>query len=600
VTRVPVAAFVALVVATVAAFFITQHLKVTTPLINGSPVPVPALINPLDGGTCQGVNHRFMRVSFYLLHRSDDVDVYIVDQNGTIVRTLASGRHMRRGVRKPDGLFGWNGREDNGSVAPDGTYYIRVSLIHQGRSVEISNAAGPEPVAVRNGKPHPVVTDVTPSVIAQDGTAVTIHYTGSERRSGIVRLYRTDLPGPPRLVKSFKTRWRGTQAIWDGKIRGRPAPEGTYLVGFDVTDKSCATGKFPARLPPVPGSTPHAGVSVRYLAAQPPLVPVPAGSTALVHVDAAGAPYRWTLALAGAAKTLTDGASRSAQLQVAVPPRVAGLYELTIRSGSHRTAVPLVVNASGPGSAPILVVLPALTWQGQNPVDDDGDGLPNTLPEGGPIELARPLVDGLPSGFADEAGLLSFLATAHLGYDLTTDLGLIEGVGPGLSGHSGVVLAGSVRWLPASFGSSLRAYVQRGGHLLSIGVDALRRGVTVAGARASDPTGPRRTDALGARPGALVTGNRAPIIVLSDGLGIFSDASGSLGAYPSYQVIPSVAGGAQIASEAGTSSATPSVVGFTLGQGTVVYIALSGFGSSLAHNRDAQALVRRLWSVLSG
>jgi hypothetical protein len=65
-------------------------------------------------------------------------------------------------------------------------------------------------------------------------------------------------------------------------------------------------------------------------------------------------------------------------------------------------------------------------------------------------------------------------------------------------------------------------------------------------------------------------------------------------------VIPSVAGGAQIASEAGTSSATPSVVGFTLGQGTVVYIALSGFGSSLAHNRDAQALVRRLWSVLSG
>ena len=36
------AAFAALVVATVAAFFVTQHLKVTTPLIAGAPSPLPA------------------------------------------------------------------------------------------------------------------------------------------------------------------------------------------------------------------------------------------------------------------------------------------------------------------------------------------------------------------------------------------------------------------------------------------------------------------------------------------------------------------------------------------------------------------------------
>ena len=41
VSRAPVAAFVALVIATVAAFFVTQHLKVTTPFIQGSPAPVP-------------------------------------------------------------------------------------------------------------------------------------------------------------------------------------------------------------------------------------------------------------------------------------------------------------------------------------------------------------------------------------------------------------------------------------------------------------------------------------------------------------------------------------------------------------------------------
>ena len=598
--RLPVAAFVALVVATIAAFFITQHLKVTTPLIAGAPAPAPAVFNPVGGGRCRGVSYRLMRVSFYLLHRSDDVDVYIVDQNGTIVRTLASGRHMRRDVRKPDGLFRWDGRQDNGSLAPDGVYYVRVSLIHQGRSVEISNSAGPEPVRVLSVTPHPVVTDVTPALVPQRGTAVTIHYTGNEMRSGTVRIYRTDLPGPPRLVKSFITQWHGTKAVWDGKIHRLPAPQGTYLVGFDVTNKACTTGRFPSRLPPAPGSTPHAGVSVRYLAAQPPLNPTAAGSTALVYVDAGGHPYRWTLRLAGSPQPLAGGASSSSPLRVRAPPRVAGLYVLTLRSGSGQTAVPLVVNATATPPASILVVLPALTWQGQNPVDDDGDGLPNTLPDGGPIELERPLANGLPPGFADEAAFLSWLDRSHLRYDLTTDLGLIDGVGPGLAGHAGVVLAGAERWLPDSTSSALRSYVQRGGHLLSVGIDSLRRGVTVAGGRASAPTGPRRTDALGARRSSPVTRNRAPISVLNDGLDIFTGTSGSFRGYRSYQPIPSVAAPAQVASQAGATSATPSIVGYRLGQGIVVYIALGGFGTSLAHNLDAQALVRRLWGLLAG
>ena len=40
-SRLSVAAFVALAVATAAAFFVTQHLKVTTPLLAGYPVPCP-------------------------------------------------------------------------------------------------------------------------------------------------------------------------------------------------------------------------------------------------------------------------------------------------------------------------------------------------------------------------------------------------------------------------------------------------------------------------------------------------------------------------------------------------------------------------------
>ncbi len=143
--RLPALAFAVLVVASVGAFFVVQHLKVTTPLIAGFPAPTPGVINPVDGGVCNGVDHRVMRISFYLLHRSDNVDVYVINSAGAIVRTLASGRHMGRGV---SATFAWNGRKDNGTLAPDGSYFIKVALTHQGRTIVISNVGGPEPVRV--------------------------------------------------------------------------------------------------------------------------------------------------------------------------------------------------------------------------------------------------------------------------------------------------------------------------------------------------------------------------------------------------------------------------------------------------------------------
>ena len=260
--RLSTSAFAMLVAATIAAFFITQHLKVTTPLIQGFPRPVPGVIDPLHGVPCAGKNSGSTTISFYLQHRTDTVDVYVVDDDdGTIVRTVASGRHMRKNVRIPDGVFHWNGREDDGQVAPDGTYYFRVALIHQGRTVDLD--ASNQTVKVKTVPPHPVITSVTPSLIpGSNGTRVTIHYKGNEQRGGTIRIYRTDLPGGPRLVKSFLTPWKGQQAIWDGKINGQPAPAGTYLVGLDVTDAACDTGHFPAHLPPGPATTARDTVTV--------------------------------------------------------------------------------------------------------------------------------------------------------------------------------------------------------------------------------------------------------------------------------------------------------------------------------------------------
>ncbi|MGI8411848.1 MAG: N,N-dimethylformamidase beta subunit family domain-containing protein [Solirubrobacteraceae bacterium] len=636
--RLPVVAFAALVLATIPAFFVIQHLKVSTPLIAGAPAPYPSALSPGQAG-CGGF-HRTTTISFYLLHRTDDVDVYVVDQTGTIVATLASGRHMRRGKRKPDGVFSWDGREDNGSLAPDGTYHVRVDLIHQGRMYEV-----PGPITVRTVPPRPVVTSVAPNLIPQGGTPVQIHYRGNESRGGTVRIYRTDLPGPPRLAKSFLTPWRGQTASWDGRIGPRPAPAGTYLVGLDVTDKACNTGHFPLVLPPAPGSTAHAGVTVRYLAAQPPLDPVPAGSRTTVYVDSRGRPYTWTLTRAGSranpgrrppspgrrpprtpargtsgrAASGSPGRTRSAYagratgstLVVRLPPGTAGLYQLSISSGSHRTAVPLIAYAAAaPGTvrvrtegSRVLVVLPALTWQGLNPVDDDGDGIPNTLDAGGPVLLRRPLADGLPADLNGESALLAYLDKAHLTYDLTTDLGLIDATGPSLSAYRGVVVAGSERWLPASLATALHSYVDQGGRVLSLGIDSLRRGVSVGstprGQTATGPTPPAATDALGARPGALVTHNPNLVAVLHDGLGIFTGTSGAFPGFDVLQPIPSLVPPAQILSAAGTSAAQPSIVGYRLGRGIVVEIGLAQFDASLARSVDSQELVNRLWAVLS-
>ncbi len=589
-SRLSGATFGVLVIATVGAFFVSQHLKVSTPLIAGIGSAVPGTINPVAGPTCGGVSHREARFSFYLLYKADSVDVYVIDEGGTIVRTLASGRHMRRGVRIPDGVFHWNGREDNHRVAPDGTYEIEVGLIHQGRTVTLGTASGPITIKIKKEAPRPVIERASPRLIPRLGHAVTIRYAGNEKRGGTIRLYRTDLGQAPRLVKTFLTPWSGQTAVWDGRIHGRPAPAGTYLVGMEVTDAACNTGYFPSRLPPRPGSTPHAGVTVRYLAAQPPLEPVPAGSSAPVRVDSAGRTYHWLLFRAGSDRPVASGAGADATLQVPLPAGRAGLYELQLHAGPHSTAVPLVAASSA--RVPILVVLPSLTWQGLNPVDETGDGVPATLTAGAPVALARPLAHGLPPGFGDEAGLLAYLDRARQRYDVTTDLALSAGTGPGLQGRTAVVLAGAEQWLPAATLTALRSYVSGGGHVLSFGIGSLQRGVTIRNGRAVDPTAPKSTDALGAVRGTPVYDNRAPLTAAADQLGLFQ---GPLTGYRSYQPLPSVvAPASQILAAAGARPNQPGIIAYDLGRGTVVQIAVDGFGASLRRNAPARALTARI------
>jgi hypothetical protein len=229
-------AFAALAAATVAAFFVTQHLKVADPLYNGLPRPDPAVIAPAGNG-CGG-QYRSARLSFYLQLRSDNVAVSIVSADGAVVRTLTHSRHMRKGIRSP---FPWNGRTDSGQAAPDGQYYWRVTFIGQGRTLEL-----PRPVTVRDTPPRPRVVSVTPRTLSVPGSAV-IRFTGNEGRVVGVQIYRVAASGAVRLASQFRASGAG-RARWNGRLRGHPATPGTYLAGLTVTDRACNTGRFPATL----------------------------------------------------------------------------------------------------------------------------------------------------------------------------------------------------------------------------------------------------------------------------------------------------------------------------------------------------------------
>lgn len=603
-------AFALLVVATLGAFVVTQKLKSSPPLVVRPHLAV--VFSPAPDARV-----RRAKVSFWIVN-DDDVSVSIVDGEGRIVRRLLDGHRLPERTRI---TRWWDGRTEDGEIAPDGVYRVRIALIHQGRTIEL-----PRTIRLDTSAPRPVVTDVEPH--AGDGPAflpqrgvdeVTIHVRGTEGRRARVLIHRTDVT-PPRQVGQITIPFHARKATWDGTLDGRPAPPGTYLMGLLVEDRSGNPGTFPRRLPPASPLRPsgHAGVTIRRLAVAPPLAPVDAGRVAVALVDARGEPYRWALRRLGDPKVLARGSGDAARLRIRVPRGQSGLHVLTVETSPGRaaraagaeparTSVPLVVRTTRRRA--VLVVLPALTWQGLNPVDDDGDGMPNTLDAGGrsaTAKLARPFAHGLPAGLdSQEGALLRFLDDALLRYDLTTDVALSTGEGPPLGAHEGVVVAGDARWITPQLRDKLRRYVRDGGSVWSLGTDSLHRWVRLRGdGTLAAPTAPRATDALGARPRRPLERPEQPVVITiyedDPELGLFDGTSGAFAGYDAYETLAGVVPGARLRSAAGAEAGVPVIAAWQLGDGTAIHTGLPQLAERAEQgDLDASALVRRIWQLLA-
>jgi hypothetical protein len=332
-------------------------------------------------------------------------------------------------------------------------------------------------------------------------------------------------------------------------------------------------------------------------------VPIAAGRAEKVGVDSRGAAWNWTLRRVGSPLPSRRGRhSRGGAFRVRPPNGKSGLflYEVHIRNRAAR--VPLAVDDRKDNR--VLVVLPATTWQGRNPIDDDGDGLPNTLELGVPARLARVFAgDGLPKGLTEsEAPLLAHLDRNGLRYDLTTDVGLAVRRGPQIEGHRGVLLAGDTLWLTSDVRRRLRAFAAGKGHtVVSLGTDSLRREVEQTQAQLVRPGPPERADLFGARLGEVRDDSPVDLTIREDDpqLQLFAGGEGLFTDIAAYEPTLEIGDEARPLSTAGATGEPPAIVAVRYGQGLVIRPGIRGFATRLSSDVESQELMGRMWTLLS-
>jgi hypothetical protein len=573
--------FALLVLATIGAFFATQRLKRSQPVVKR--IAVPLYLSP------NGDHRKDTAVFSFILPKSDRVTVSIENQSGLEVRRVADDESLGRGKH----VFVWDGRTGSGSVAPDGDYYVRVILREQGRA-----AISQRPMKLITKEPRPRLVSVTPTRVApSDRNPVKITFKGPASPRPLISVYRTG-PGKPRLVDRFQgPRSQNTVLWYRHDHQGHHLGAGTYAFAVTVQNKALVSGSAPRRLPPTAGTArPGTGLTISGPALAGPLEPVHAGGVARMTLTGARGHLRWSLVRQGASRPIRSGRGAVPTVRIGVPSKArTGLYVVRVRSGAGVAAAPLVVRGSGAGGK-VLVVLPAMSWQALNPVDDDANGFPNTLENSESVPLARPFAFGqLPAALGHETAPL----LPHLGgADLTTDLALSRGHGPGLAGHSGVLFAGSAIWLSEGLDSQLRDYVDRGGKVASFGIDAFHRTVTVGPSLLTGPSPRQQTNVFGEETGPA-SSEAAPLVVNSDQLGLFAHSDGYVGLFTRFEQEEGLVAGASLLVNAGRDPKTPAFVAYRLGRGIVIRVGVPQWAPSVNSDPEVAAATDATWSFLS-
>jgi hypothetical protein len=427
----------------------------------------------------------------------------------------------------------------------------------------------------------------------------------------VYRVFRTD-DGRPHIVRRFRG-GPNRAAIWDGQVssgpqRTVPAPEGDYAFTVAVRDRAGNLTEAPQPVPRAAVARAGTGVSVRRFTLRGPLSAVTAGAFAHLEVGPVDRSFDWVVSRLGDPKAVLHGGRVAGRFRIRIPSKTrTGVYLVRVRAGKQRAVWPLAVAGLPPkrarGRARPLVVLPALTWQGLNRVDDDADGFDDRLPFARAVRLNRPFAGGgPPPRFNSEVSpLLRWLDRERLAYDLTTDLALARREGPALGNAPGVAFAGSELWVPEQLMERLRDYVADGGRVAAFGADSFKRTIELSDGSARNASRPRRLNAFGEQTQLLHT-SPAPFTVFEDGLGMFEGVASFVGEFTVFEASRNLPRGARRITAAGRDAGQPAFLAIGLGGGIVLRAGTPQWARELeesALSLELPQVTKRIWRMLS-
>ena len=301
-------ALLGLLIATAAAFAITERLKLVKSPVFGT------LVSKRLSPTC-GCAHDKATISFRLRH-SDKLTLTIRDRSGRSVDTLVAGTYVRHGRL----TYVWDGKDDFGVRAPDGIYKPEVHLSRDHRTILL---------------PNPIALDTKPPVVKDVKVSRAVFSPDGDKRGDVVVLhYRFDSParvlvylGSERILFGRSHQESG-HVVLGAAALGGALPAGTYLLWVGGQDLA-GNVTPPAKRQPVI-------LQVRYISLPAsPVVVHKGGSLFTVPVDTDAKRYWWKLAG-------KHGVASGPVLKLTAP-KAPGTYRLSVGERTYTAHVQVAV-----------------------------------------------------------------------------------------------------------------------------------------------------------------------------------------------------------------------------------------------------------------
>jgi hypothetical protein len=292
---------VGLLVATSAAFAVTERLKLTKSPIYGTVVYPKNGFSPTCGCARGKATVRIK------LRRADAISVRILDRQKNTVRVLVDGVHASRGLN----VFRWDGRTEANAPAKDGVYNAEIHLEGQHQTIVLPNR-----IELDTTVPEVKLVTTSRDAFSPDGDGqadfVRFHYELS--KPAHVNLY---LDGK-RILRTYRHPASGSFS-WFGVANGRVLPQGAYTLEVGAVDLAGNSTAVADRQ--------QIRVTIRFIQIASRRIVVSPGKRFSIGIATDAKRYRWQL---GGRKSFASGPV----LRLKASTR-RGRYTLTVSEHGH-------------------------------------------------------------------------------------------------------------------------------------------------------------------------------------------------------------------------------------------------------------------------